>query len=384
MQDGGYYAIKGFEYQVDKTIFEILNSENEDDDIYIEKLEDINSDSYVIQVKYKETQKFVPSSIKKPIISLFKEFKKEPEREYILYCFFKDFGSYSGDTLKLEQILGNAKNDYSTNDRKEFEDKLKIIFAQDYKNQFYSVIQKLQDEKIANNQDEAIIFYANIVDYLRKLVIYNPKGQEDKRRCSKREILTFVQNNKLTIFNSSLLEFQGRHKYFQHIKKNFIKPRMNSDNIIVFGKTKESINLNIEELILELINTYYNKATHDIKPLTFILNEKNAKRVKLHLIENDILFNDGYETLKFNTQAFWRMPIKNRKVTKNRKATDSLGKISFKIRLISKKSFDTISSSEIEPNKFYLFDSELNNDTWKTSLIKIDKLETSEILKLFK
>ena len=70
IEDGGYYAIKGFEYQVSKTILEILESENDDLEINIEQVQDIDSKDFVMQVKYKETQKFTPSKIKAPTIQL--------------------------------------------------------------------------------------------------------------------------------------------------------------------------------------------------------------------------------------------------------------------------------------------------------------------------
>ena len=72
MTDGGYYAIKGFEYQIDKTILEILKGDDETT-ICLEQIQDINSDNYVMQVKYKETQKYTPSKIRNPVIQLMEE-----------------------------------------------------------------------------------------------------------------------------------------------------------------------------------------------------------------------------------------------------------------------------------------------------------------------
>ena len=57
MKDGGYYAIKGFDYQIDKTILEVLKQPNGDEEVAIEQIQDINTNSYVIQDKYKETKK---------------------------------------------------------------------------------------------------------------------------------------------------------------------------------------------------------------------------------------------------------------------------------------------------------------------------------------
>ena len=72
--DGGYYAIKGFEFQIDKTILEILGT---DKDVSLENIQDVNTDSVVIQVKYKETQEYSDNKIREPVLQLIEEFKKD-------------------------------------------------------------------------------------------------------------------------------------------------------------------------------------------------------------------------------------------------------------------------------------------------------------------
>jgi len=55
-QNGGYYAIKGFTYQFDKSLLEVLA--NQSKQIEIEQIQDIGIEGFYIQVKYKETQYF--------------------------------------------------------------------------------------------------------------------------------------------------------------------------------------------------------------------------------------------------------------------------------------------------------------------------------------
>ena len=73
--DGGYYAIRGFLYQYDKYIWELLNSSS-DTSINIENIQDIDSDNYVMQVKYRESINYSPSVIKEPIKKLIEVFTK--------------------------------------------------------------------------------------------------------------------------------------------------------------------------------------------------------------------------------------------------------------------------------------------------------------------
>mgnify|MGYP001492866254 CR=1 FL=1 len=57
--DGGYYAIKGFEFQIDKTLEEVLNASENNLAIRLEQIQDIDSDDFVMQVKYKEATKLI-------------------------------------------------------------------------------------------------------------------------------------------------------------------------------------------------------------------------------------------------------------------------------------------------------------------------------------
>ena len=55
-KDGGYYAIKGFLYQFDKAIIEVLTNPNAI--VGVEEKQDIDYQDFVIQVKHKETQEY--------------------------------------------------------------------------------------------------------------------------------------------------------------------------------------------------------------------------------------------------------------------------------------------------------------------------------------
>jgi len=76
--DGDYYAIKGFEYQIDKTLLKILNTKEDDRKINIENIQDIDSNDFVMQIKYKETQSYPSNKIKEPVLQLIEEFKNNP------------------------------------------------------------------------------------------------------------------------------------------------------------------------------------------------------------------------------------------------------------------------------------------------------------------
>ena len=61
--NGGYYAIKGFEYPIDKSIHEVLSCNDLNQEVAIEQIQDLNTDSFVMQIKYKKASKLIPSVI---------------------------------------------------------------------------------------------------------------------------------------------------------------------------------------------------------------------------------------------------------------------------------------------------------------------------------
>ena len=90
MVDGGYYAIKGFAFQFDRTILEIFNATDDKEMVSLENIQDINTDSFVMQVKYRESQDFSESKIREPVLQLIEEHSKATNRKIVLYCHFRD------------------------------------------------------------------------------------------------------------------------------------------------------------------------------------------------------------------------------------------------------------------------------------------------------
>ncbi len=179
-RDGGYYAIKGFAFQIDKSILEILKAE-ESASINIEKIQDIDSDSFVMQIKYKEARAFTPSEIKKPVLQLLEEFKENQDKKYYLYAYFNDFKNYNDfvDESKkitienLDKILGNQKDEYQRGEKEFFISKFVLDFAPDFQTQFEGVISELSLNITSSSDEETIFYYANICHFLQGLVVRN-------------------------------------------------------------------------------------------------------------------------------------------------------------------------------------------------------------------
>ncbi len=390
IKDGGYYAIKGFEFQIDKAILEILNASDEDELISIEKIQDINSANFVIQVKYKETQKFIPSKIKEPIIQLLKEFEINRDVSYYLYSFFGDLNGYQKfadennriTSNNLDIILGNKKDYFTSELKNSFINCFYLDFAPTFQKQFDSIIKKLRGlDFIGNSFDEAVFYYANITDYLRKLVVNNT--DVSKRNCSQKQVFDYVKGGTQLVFNSAYKEYKGSNAYFKFVKSKFIKAKKNQENFIFIGNVEVDNSVTSEKLILDILDRYYKRAQHDIFPLSFIIFDDNIMQIKKNLIFNNIFFNDGKEAIQFNSKMFFTPPVSNKKISRNKRATESLGNISFKLRVLSYSNFRKIKDHNITPHMIYYFDSDVLENFNSVSYMKIDKFNTKQILDIF-
>lgn len=381
--DGGYYAIKGFEYQIDKTLLEVLTTNSDDTIIRLEQIQDIDTDAYVIQVKYKEAAKLIPSVIRKPVVQLLDEFNINPSKEYILYCYFADNNGHT-ENVGLEflnKILGIEKDNFSDTNKTNFLRKFKLKFSPEFQSQYESVLRNLQHLSFCNSVDEAEYYYSILVDYLRKKVISNGPANANLRQVTKIELLKHLNNGRRIVFMPAFLDFVGQQAYLKLLKSRFRKPIKNQNTIIKYGNIEIEQSCSLSSLTLQIIDKHYTNATHDVKPLTFIIPDEKIDSVKKHLISNDCLFNDGYESIQFNQKVFESSPIINKKTIGTR-ATNSLSKTSFKARLINETTFNQLSEFGLQ-GTWILINSPFHDFIGESDVQVINQLNTQQILKLF-
>lgn len=393
MYDGGYYAIKGFSFQIDKTIKEILSMIDISERVYIENIQDINTTDNVIQVKYKETQTYTPSKIKEPTLQLIEEFKKNNTPNYVLYCFFSDKAA-ENSTITIEQlnailapINGTSEKSISINKRinniteaekKDFLNKFKIVFATEYDSHFDAVISSINNtfNDSSKNQEPSLIYYSLIANYLKNIVINEISPAN--RFCTKEMLLTDIKSKKKIIFDSSLSDFLDSQKHFKYLKYFFIEPQKNQQNIIIIENAIET-EMSIGNLISKIISRQFTNPRIDIEPWIFVLSNENILSAKKELINLSIRFNDGYEEISFSEREFLEQSIKLRKTKKDR-ATESLDKISFKAKIISVDNFEKV-KNQIKASSAYLFGSSIELEN--KCLFKANNIDTLLINKLF-
>lgn len=305
-QDGGYYAIKGFEYQIDKTIIEILSASNENEAICIEQIQDLNANNYVMQIKYKETQKFTNSKIKEPIISLIKEFLADCETDtskvYYLYCYFlsQPEGVKNVDLTYLNRILGNRNSLFTEKEKKDFLKDFILIFSPDFQSQFSQALTKIKDVFCSSaKSEEAILYYANIANLLRKKVVAN--NDPKKRTCTKQEMVSLIKDGKKVIFDSAFREFKGDQAYFKNIREKLLFRNIDDyERFFIVQTTGRELIADIKEVVLKIKNKFYIKNNRALKsgaPYIYLSNvsAEKLKTLKSQLFAEGYIIRDGHD-----------------------------------------------------------------------------------------
>lgn len=304
--DGGYYAIKGFCFQYDRTILNILSNKILDDVVEIEQKEDISSSKTIYQIKYKEATNFAPSTIKKPVCQLIDIFKTD-KRDIVLYAYFKDKEKETKRlTIKeLNEIIGDCKiktKNYVFDEelKNQFLDKFTLEFSENYINQFENVIDKVK-ETFSCDKDNALILYPQIYKFIEGKVIYNNPDNLDKRICTKRELIKHVNINKEIMFLSAYSEFIGKEKYLNLIKKKyFVESNISPiERIFIIEVENDIPVIQLKEIAVVLKGRFYKPYKQMIKsPAPYILfmglGSNSLIKLKHELTNEGINIRDGY------------------------------------------------------------------------------------------
>lgn len=399
MEDGGYYAIKGFDFQIDKTILALFKEVSSGAKVAIEQIQDINTNTTVIQVKYKETQEFANSKIREPVVKLIDEFLIDTTGKiFILYCHFKDVLPCSMSFLPtgIDDILNIALSKNSSESHKKNFDKIQNIsavvranfskkfvlqFADDYDAHFGDVLKVISNQSFCGSDKEALFLYHIIADHLRKIVISNT--DKSQRVCDRNTIFSLMDSGKRAIFNSTFSQIKSRKSYLNFLKSRAPAIYANQNNCILIGQSSRSTSPEkIADLIKRFLFDYFKSATCDVNPPMFLIRGDMVFDVKKKLIESGGKINDGYEQILFKTEFFVELPVVNLKVV-GKKVTASLGEISFEVRIASLSRISELKNKYI-PDRLMYFDVP-EVETWSSiPMFSVDDIAPEEILTLMR
>ena len=343
-------TIKGYFYQFDKSILEILEQSNETDMVTIEGIEDIdieNSDERnFIQCKYYEKTDFDNSIIRKPIQLMFRHYlenRTEPKDKnftYRLYGYYKkgheklleltteNLKTYFLDFSKFGVIDESGNSNYQIKNKKgevifeetvedddieDFKNHLFIdIKADSYENQIEKIKSKIQNDLSDYSEEDIELIYFNALKIIKDLAC---EHNIEKRQISKKEFWDRIKtkNYYFERWMSELLEWKNYKKIIH--KKYF--PRVSNlspaHRFFILDCQGESVN-NAKNVISE-ISRKYSRLTHQFSPYVYLYNTLNVDFVtelKEKLYEDGCFFKDGFpfKNSKFRFQEMLIKPDK--------------------------------------------------------------------------
>lgn len=321
--DGGYYAIKGFLYQFDKNLLEIID--NKTSQIEIENIQDINFEKYVIQVKLKETAIYYDSSVSKPVKQLIDIFKDDSDKKLILYCHFSNKSPEKKQlTLsELNSILDdNSNNKFTEELKKRFIQNFILQFSDNYAEQFNTLITNIKAVFSCSDDNIAIIYHSILHSKLMQLAVLPNKSERIINFSTLQKYLHGVDK---TIYFKAYEFYNNKEKYEKLIKREFFtsnNPNIsNYQRLFIIEISDSFSNSELIDIINKLENKYFRKGKSSAPFILFQnIDETSLINLQIDLVDKNIEFSDG---TKFHGDKFRLDILKNQNKTKIIRAKNS-------------------------------------------------------------
>ena len=316
-------TIKGYYYQFDYFIFQLISLVNEADTVTIEGIEDVDileeKEMVAVQCKYYAKTEYNHSVIAKPIRLMLKDYvNRTPEKRKIRYKLYGKYqsgqdkypGSLSVEFAKKSLFTYTEKEtphilheelNLTDEDIEEFLSKVDVdINAEDYYEQQEKVISNL--EKIFQcKRFEAEYYYYN-----NALRLVKEKAVQQKicdRIVSKREFLDKIDNKKM-LFDKWYLQFKGIKNYCADIRKQYFSPKNVSpyERFFLIECDKVVDDKKLISLIAKISKNWSKLSRREVKPFCpYIyfkgITEDRLVELKKKLQREDIRLWDGYDFL---------------------------------------------------------------------------------------
>jgi hypothetical protein len=354
-------TIKGYFYQFNKTIEEILKLKSDKDTVTVEGIEDIDITSIdgtqSVQCKYYSSHSLTNSSIREPLILMLDHYRNSitsPPEKYTLYGYFKNQQAIEIRTITLEDIKSiltykeskvekkyHEEENIKDNVLAEFIKRFSIHTGKDFDEHRLDCIKLLRVFYKCTDFEAENYYYNNALRAVFDVAI---QKKEAARTISKEEFLKRINCGNV-LFWAWYKKHTSDEKYAALIKKgvsnlNLFSPT--KDKMLYLGQGIDftSVSMLLPAFIEALVNKYFlvGHVKYSSRPMTVVFNLSKPERLilKKELIQNQILFNDGQEEISFHPGIFCSDPIVNRASTGNGRII----KASFAIRIISKETFD--------------------------------------------
>jgi hypothetical protein len=324
-------TIRGYFYQFDYSIIEVLNLVNDTDSILIEGIEDVDihtdSEDTAIQCKYYAKTEYNHSVIAKPIRQMLDHFKKQKSGiatkvAYHLRGHFESGHEKLGRKPTLEELKDNylTYNTFtktggvktkvthyhhkalslSDTDLKEFLSLLHIdIHAQSFESQVRCLITALQAQMGCTPFAAENFYYNNALKVIRELAI-QPNAAD--RSITKADFLKKINTSSI-LFNEWFIKLKGKRSHLANIRKeNFTFLNVSPFERVFLIEVKESerVGSDLKDLVFLISKKWSKLSKFEKKPFCPYIYLHNVSRetlvnLKRELRSEGFNFVDGFD-----------------------------------------------------------------------------------------
>lgn len=340
-------AIKGYIYQFDRTIIELLSA---DDEIVItvEGVEDFDLTgprSYeAVQCKYLEAQAFSLPLIRDPVIAMLADSTKHSDRRYRLYIYCGDLSKFTTN-LNLETLkkcLTKKPNtgqplhlfsEYSDQQLNSFAERLTLQAGKSYVHQNQDVTTALSQVLSCTIEDCRDLFYPASLNVVSQTAI---QAEPSKRAISKKNFISQI-NQRHRMYTRWHAEEVGQNRFVAAIVRQVKAARAvakTKERLLAIDYTSPQDSVRIAVRLGK--DAYGPESLRSARPWTIVVNgdESQVIEFKRALLSDKVVINDGYEHILFRASQFDEPPVVNTKP-----GSKLICRASYTLRVISHRTY---------------------------------------------
>lgn len=328
-------TIKGYFYQFDYSILQLLHCKNDTDSVCIEGIEDVDlmtaDETTAVQCKYYAGTEYNHSLIAQPLRYMLDHYLAKGgnlDMKYKIYGYYNS-GQHklttpiNKESFRKKFLVLKAFEDLELADEKliAFLSKLQInIQAEEFDKQEANIFCELKKCFACDNFDAEYYYYNNALKIVKDISTNNDRAH---RNITKGEFITKI-NNKNVLFNRWFLAKKGLMTYCSAIKKEFFTHANLSpiERFFVIEYDNQISDTEIKTLLINIGQKYSKisqRETNSFCPYIHIHNIPDNKLdivlKKLH--SDNVVFIDGYDYkgAEFSTDSICKRATAHNKIT---------------------------------------------------------------------
>lgn len=314
-------TIKGYYFQFDYYILQLLQLQKDDDTVRIEGIEDVDviiSDCIkVVQCKYYDETNCTPSIVGKAIRPMLMHFSEH--KDDAIYYRYSLFGHYNSGQNSIETPLTveyikkkfftytenkkkhelHSELELSDSDLKNFLQRINLeLYAGTYEEQIEKIISQLKLIMPCGEYEARYFYYNNALSFIKKISV---NKSSEARTVSKKEFLRKIRV-KQSLFDKWYIEYIGFEKFYRAVRKEFFT-KMNISSAHRIFLVECDSNVQDSELVGLLMKISRNwsrlskRETTPFCPYVYLhgISDSRLTKIKNFLLKNDFHIWDGYE-----------------------------------------------------------------------------------------